>query len=284
MNTMNTMRLVGLVALLGLTLGTAGRLEAVPITLRIDFGPDNPRQRVQAGFSEFSISPDGPPNRGPGVARLFGAVQVTASASSGNPNVMQNMIDLIARDRGVPPAPMNAGRFTQSDLIRDFIASVNTADSLPVLTLVVDGLSTSTRYQATFWSYDAAAQNRQDQVSEWFMNNQQAAFARHTYNTSLPPTFDTDPRISFSTRFDVGPREADRRFVFTGKYVSGTQKNVVLNGVEFIPLQAVPVPEPSTLFLVSFAGVFVLAYAWRRRGGMATSSWRCRRKPESDLD
>jgi hypothetical protein len=252
--------------LLAVVLGplSAGRAEAGPISFGLDFGPDRPqRQRVQAGFQEFSITPDNntvPVPRGPGVAKNYTVdgfgVQVTLNASSGNRNASP---DLIARDRGAINGPQ---AFTYSDLVRDFVGSVNPTNSSPVLTLYVDGLTPNYEYRAYLWSYDAAARANNEQRIDWFLNDAAQPFEKWAYNTGLPPQRNLDGRIAFSTVFDL---RNGRKVTFTGKYVSGSQIEVPLNGIEFIPIRALPTPEPSTLLLGGIAAAISVGGSSRRR-------------------
>lgn len=228
-----------------------------PNTYRFDFGPD-PQANVQATFTAINM-----PAGLLAKAYLIPSGQLTLSTSSGNPGVADAMLRLNGIDRGVPPAPANGGVFTFSDLLRDFISATNTANSLPVLTMVVNGFSANTRYQGTFWSYDAAAPVQNDEKSEWFINGK--SFMNYAYNTSLPPRSNTDTRVSFSTTFDIGPKDADRRVVFTGKYVAGPQVSALLNGVEFIPIAAIPEPAQWQMLIVALP--FLGWTLYRRKAG-----------------
>jgi hypothetical protein len=228
--------------------------QAQPYTYRFDFGPD-PQANVQAGFTPINM-----PAGLIAKAYVIPGGQLTLSTSSANPGMAENMLRLNGVDRGVPPAPANGGLFSYSNLMRDFVSATNTANSQPVLTLVVNGFSANTRYEGTFWSYDAGAAAQSDQRTQWLINGK--AFADRVYNTSLPPRDDSDVRTTFSTTFDIGPNDADRRVVFTGKYVSGSQVSVVLNGAQFIPIAAIPEPGASSLLA---GGIAVLAWVMRRR-------------------
>src|SRR5262245_49422235 len=113
----------------------AAPLMAAPISLSLDFGPNDPAQKVQKGFQGFSIQPNGVVSS----AKIYGPVWVTAGATTSNPAAQA---ELIARDRG---APANRINFTYSDLMRDFVGGIDNANAGPGTSLVVDGLSANTR-------------------------------------------------------------------------------------------------------------------------------------------
>lgn len=250
---LNPRRCVFALSTLALTAAHAAPLPP-PYTYRFDFGPD-PQANVQPGFMPINM-----PNGLIAKAYNIPGGQLTLSTSSSNAGVADSMLRLTGVDRGVPPGPANAGAFTYSNLLRDFIAATNTANSQPSFTMVVNGFTNNTRYRATFWSYDPAAPAQNDEKSEWFINGK--SFTTYSYNTSLPPRSNTDGRVSFSTTFDVGPKDADRRFVFTGKYISGPQVSVLLNGAEFIPIA--PLPETAD-WLMMLCGLPLVEWILRKR-------------------
>ncbi|MBX9622184.1 MAG: hypothetical protein K2X82_00050 [Gemmataceae bacterium] len=226
------------------------------IVYRIDFGPDG--QAVQAGFEKWSIengtTAGGVRNIKPvDNPTVHPLLATTVTAGTDDPTAKAKMVALT---RGGPPA---AGTFTYTDLLKDFVGSVDDKNSSPTLGIVLDGLLEGHRYNVRFWSFDDGAAAGA-QKSDWYIAGQKNAFYNYSYDSSKDPQTNTDTRASFVSFFDV---DKTRKLSFQAKYAGGSQVSVVLNGIEVEDLGAVGVPEPSVVGMAA-AGLVGVAAVVRR--------------------
>jgi hypothetical protein len=139
--------------------------------LQIDFNDRASSGTTQSGFSSFVLNTGSETQFG-STTRTFGSIGVTLTDVSG-----------IGIEDRVRATPTNAGAFTESLLLRDFVFSkVNTGTS--GMDVVIDGLVPQQIYTLTGWSFDTGTTGLH--TSNWTANNVVAA-AEYTFDGSVHP-------------------------------------------------------------------------------------------------
>ena len=134
---------------------------APPASLSIDFNNRAETFYNESGFESFTLT--GNSSGANAIAfptkRLFGGVEVTVNGSNGT--------TYDSRRRGTP---VNAGLFTQGNLLQDFIFSTpgTGTDGLDV---TVKFMAPNQQYAITVWSFDTGV-GTGNLISDWYANDQ----------------------------------------------------------------------------------------------------------------
>ena len=190
--------------------------SAAPV-LSLDFN-DRTTNLAEAGFSPFVLDTAG----GAGaiqsgvVTRVFGDLSVTLSPVGG-----------IGIDDRVRTTPANAGAFTESALLRDFVFATDAAGNNG-LDVEVAGLVAGRSYQVEIWSFDTSSTG--SRVSDWSINGELVA-DDYTFNGSVPPASNGQYRITATVAADEagGLRIEARRETASSSY------GVFLNALRISP-------------------------------------------------
>jgi hypothetical protein len=158
------------------TAGSAG-----PV-LSLDFN-DRTTNLAAAGFSSFVLDSVGGAGaiQSSAVTRVFGDLRVTLSPVGG-----------IGLDDRVRATPADAGAFTDSALLRDFVFAIDAAGNNG-LDVEVAGLAAGRSYQVEIWSFDSGSSG--GRVSDWSVNGELAA-DDYTFNGSVAPASNGQYRIA----------------------------------------------------------------------------------------
>lgn len=145
--------------------------------LAVDFNDRGNTGLTQLGFNSFVINA-GPESQTASVTRNYsGGVSVTLHNASSEPY----------EDR-VRDTPFNAGEFTESALLRDFIFS-REQTAAGGLDVVIDGLDAFETYTLTVWSFDSVSTSLR--TSDWTANGIVAAENYSFAGNALPTSNDT---------------------------------------------------------------------------------------------
>lgn len=186
---------------------------SVAPVLSLDFN-DRTADLVEPGFEAFILDTVG----GAGaiqvapVTRVFGDSIVTVTPVGG--------VGLDDRVRSTPP---NAGSFTQSALLRDFVFATDLSGNNG-LDIEVDGLVPSRSYGVEIWSFDTGSTGRR--VSDWSINGELLA-DDYTFDGSVAPTTDEQYRIATTIAADA----AGRLRIEARRETSSTSYGVFLNAL-----------------------------------------------------
>jgi hypothetical protein len=147
---------------------------------------------LEAGFTSLVIGSVGSATaiQTQATTRTFGAITLTVSGNGTHPGY----------DDRLRAVPSNAVSFTQERLLKDFIYSPDTTTS-GGLNLDFTGLTPSTLYRVTIWSYDNSSPGTR--VSDWFANGAQV-IDNYTFSGSVLPTNNALYQFSFTAYSTAG--------------------------------------------------------------------------------
>ena len=148
------------------------------VILRVDFNDRSSATATQAGFDSFVVSGNGVQTID--VTRSFGDIDVTISDASGE-----------GYDDKKQFGPVNAGDFTEAQLLQDFVYSLDKTGTGGV-DVTIAGLTADQAYTVSLWSFDTFANG--SRVSDWSINGVVVA-SNYTFDGAddppPPPSNDT---------------------------------------------------------------------------------------------
>lgn len=202
---------------------------------------------TQAGFTAIGVAGNAPGSFAGPISGTDGGITLqinggtnlagaTTKDASGNYN---STTGIVSRDRESPSS--DASPFTYSSIYRTFLTA-NT-----YLGIQLSGLSATTEYAITFYSYDHLGSRTQTFTNA---TGTQTNVGSITYTAGY--TFDsTTPNDVFSTTV-TGTTDASGRLFFTG-YGTGNTNQGILNG-----LTVSSIPEPSSAMLLVVTSLALL--------------------------
>ncbi len=240
--------------------------ERIPV-LAIDINdrgaPDpndpNAEQVTQAGFSEFLLGGTENDDLATPTTRGYGPYSVTLSPSNAN--------GLGDRRR---TEPVDAGFFTDGQLLRDFVFARGPSvdDGLDVL---VNGLKPGQLYEVTIWSFDDLSNSVR--ISDWFANGSLVKDDYSYDGSATPPSPAFNDVYSFKF---LANADAVGDLLVSARQDGGIDPGVFLNAMSIAEV----VPEPSSFALVAIGLVALLPlrrYRRRHRRQDVTTSDPCDR-------
>lgn len=197
---------------LGFSTGLTGAV------LRVDFN-ERGNLVTHPGFSSFELTSAGGATAlqtGP-TTRTYGAMAVTVTP-----------VGVAGVDDRLRATPTNAGAFTESELLRDFIFASDTTGNLG-MNVGVTGLNPGMRYRVKLWSFDSSSPG--NRVSDWNANGETLA-DDYTFNGSVAPADNNRYTITGEVTADtLGAILLEGR-----RQPGNTSHAVFLNALEVTPL------------------------------------------------
>ncbi|MEO8354229.1 MAG: hypothetical protein ABI680_21070, partial [Chthoniobacteraceae bacterium] len=196
-------------------------------TLAIDFNDrGNPgAATTQAGFEEFVLSgSEGAAQTS--TARTFGAFNVTLTGVGGG------------MDDRLRTSPGNAGPFTESLLLRDFVF-VNTGAS--GLDARVAGLEPGQAYLVELWAFDTGSTGAGVRASDWTVGGA-TLWEHYQFNGGNSPDTNNDYKMA-----GVFPATGAGELVISGRITVGTTPSVFIDALRIsrvAPAVAVDLGHP----------------------------------------
>jgi hypothetical protein len=186
-----------------------------PTSLQVDInnnGADDSAGNTESGFSSFSI-----PSFGTGpFTKTFGGADLTLTAIG---TTMESRKRLV---------PVDAGSFTQSRLLQDFIFTRD-ADVSQGLDIAVEFMEANAPYNLTVWSYDNSSVT-QNRISDWSANGTLVK-SGYTFLGSNLPVDNNTYQFTFTTTSD-----SDGKILIQGRRSASAtgSLNVFVNAIAVV--------------------------------------------------